>query len=78
MPIENSFGLFENFTSGSVTKVFLILFLIFYVVFSMTLFRQIQTMSKKLPTSLSPFLKFISVLSIGISLALLFLIIGTF
>lgn len=79
MPIENGgFSLLNGFSAEFGVKVFLILFLIFYAFFALVLFRQVGTMSKKLPTSISPFLKFVSVLNIGVSLAVLFLVIGIF
>ena len=60
------------------TKAFFVLFLIFYVVFSLIIFRQIQLMEKALPLSLSPLLTFIAILQIGVSLALLFVVLGVF
>lgn len=59
-------------------KSFLILFLIFYVFFALIIFRQIQLMAKKLPTPLTPALKFIGILHIGVSLTTFFLVSGTF
>ena len=61
-----------------ITKAFLILFILFYAIFSLMIFRQIQIMAKTLPTSLSPWLKFIGIVQIGISLGLLFVVIGAF
>lgn len=61
-----------------IIKLFLILFLIFYSIFSLILLRQIQLMAKSLPISLSPSLKFVAIIQIGVSLALLFMVIGVF
>lgn len=59
-------------------KAFLILFLVFYIFFAFILFRQISIMNKKLPTSLSPLLKFIGIVHLGFAIALLFLVLGNF
>ena len=55
-------------------KIFFVLFLVFYSIFALILFRQIQLMSKALPLQLSPLLKFIAILHIGFALALLFIV----
>jgi len=79
MPIvEASNNLFINLNTIFVIKAFFILFLVFYIFFAIMLFRQVQIMTKKLPTQLSPLLKFIGLLNVGISLALLFMVIGIF
>ena len=70
---------FLNFITGaSIVKAFFILFLIFYIVFALVIFRQTQLMAKTLPTTLSPILKFIAILQIGVALALLSIVIGVF
>lgn len=79
MPFEGiasagSFGVSSVF----IIKAFLILFLIFYAVFALMLFRQIQLMNKNMPTSLSPLLKSIAILNLGVSWAVLFLVVGSF
>lgn len=79
MPVEdvaNSLFGRINFSLG--VKAFLILFLVFYSVFALMLFRQIQLMIKTLPTQLAPFLKFLAIVHVGISLAILLMVIGTF
>jgi hypothetical protein len=79
MIFEESFGFdFFNLSAAFGVKAFLILFLVFYNVFALLLYRQIQIMAKKLPTPLSPILKFIAIVHIGISLSILFLIAGSF
>ncbi len=79
MPIvEASNNLFINLNTIFVIKAFFILFLVFYIFFAIMLFRQVQIMTKKLPTQLSPLLKFIGLLNVGISLALIFMVIGIF
>ncbi|HBG82175.1 MAG: hypothetical protein UU05_C0014G0009 [Candidatus Curtissbacteria bacterium GW2011_GWA1_40_47] len=74
---EGLFGFIE-IDAVYITKAFLILFILFYAIFSLMIFRQIQIMAKTLPTSLSPWLKFIGIVQIGISLGLLFVVIGAF
>lgn len=70
---------FLDLISGAlIIKTFLILFLIFYSFFSLIVFRQIQLMAKSLPVSLSPTLKFVAIVQIGASLALLFGAMGVF
>lgn len=78
MYLENGLFGFLEIDALYVTKAFLILFIFFYVIFSLIIFRQIQIMAKTLPTSLSPYLKFIGIVQIGISLGLLFVVIGAF
>ncbi|OGD86803.1 hypothetical protein A2164_03435 [Candidatus Curtissbacteria bacterium RBG_13_35_7] len=79
MPIEESgFRILDKFSAAFGIESFLILFLIFFTVFAIILYRQIQVMTKKLPTPLTPFLRFVAILLIGVSMAVLFLIIGNF
>lgn len=78
MPVDDNFGNFLQFDDTIFLKSFIVLFLVFYSVFALILYRQIQLMNKKLPTTLSPFLKFVAIVHIGISLAVLFLVIGSF
>jgi len=79
MPIESvGLGFLDNLTAVFGVKSFLILFLVFYSVFALLLYRQVQIMDQKLPTALSPFLRFVSILHVGVALAILFLTIGTF
>lgn len=77
MPIEGrNFLSFLNASFG--IKAFFILFLVFYAFFALILFRQIQLMTKALPTALSPLLKFVAILHIGVALAFLFIVAGGF
>lgn len=78
MPVESGFGLFGNFSTEYGVKMFLILFLAFYTVFAFILYMQVNIMCRKLPTPLSPHLRFVSVLNIGISVAVIFLVLGSF
>lgn len=79
MPVvEISSNFFNSLDLNFFVKAFFILFLVFYTFFAIMLFRQVQIMTKKLPTQLSPLLKFIGLINVGVSLALLFLIVGMF
>ena len=78
MPIDGSVGSFLQVDSGFLTKAFLVLFLIFYSVFALILFRQIQIMNKKLPTALSPILRFVGIIHLGVTLAITFFVVGSF
>ncbi|OGD83375.1 hypothetical protein A3J17_01995 [Candidatus Curtissbacteria bacterium RIFCSPLOWO2_02_FULL_40_11] len=78
MPIEGGLDILNRFTFVFGAKVFIVLFLIFYAFFSLMLHRQIQFMSRKLPTVLNPHLRFLSILNIGVAIAVLFLVIGLF
>lgn len=80
MPIESvpSFLNGFNIGVGFGAKIFAVLFVIFYIVFALILFRQIQLMDRALPSPIAPFLKFISILQIGVGLAFLFVVIGAF
>lgn len=69
---------FFNISVEFIAKAFLILFLVFYCIFSLILFRQVQLVTKALPTSAGPFLKFIAIIHIGVSVALLFIMIQLF
>lgn len=80
MPVGGDlFSSFNILGFGFALKAFGILFVVFYLIFSIIIFRQIQLMTKSLPAiSTGPFLKFIALFQIGIALALLFIIIGIF
>lgn len=79
MPIESSgLDVINRLSAAFGVKAFLILFLIFYAVFAVILYRQVQLMGTKLPTPLNGHLKFIAILNIGVSLTILFFVIGTF
>ena len=78
MPITEGTGVLNIFTIALGAKAFIVLFLIFYTMFALILHRQVQIMNGKLPTQLSPALRFISVLNVGVTVAILFLIIGLF
>lgn len=71
-------NLFTNLNLNFFLKAFFILFLFFYTIYSVMLFRQVQLMTTKLPTQLTPLLKFFGLINLGVSLALLFLVIGMF
>lgn len=78
MVVGNLPNIFGNFNTAFGVEAFIVLFVIFYIVFALILYRQIQLMTKSLPTMLTPFLKFGAILQIGVSIALLFIIIGLF
>ena len=78
MPFEENALSFFTFNFAFGVKAFLILFLIFYAIFSLILYRQIQVMGKSLPTEVVPFLRFVGIVHIGVSLALFFLVLGLF
>lgn len=79
MPIDTSaLNLFENIDASFGVKAFLVLFLVFYSVFAIILYRQIQIMNKKLPTPLTPILRFIGIIHVGVSLTVLLLVVGNF
>lgn len=73
----------ENFLEfslnlGFLIKVFFVLFVVFYTVFALVIFRQVQLMERTLPLPLSPILTFVAILQIGVALALLFVVLGAF
>lgn len=79
MPIGGQAISFLNiFGFGFALKAFAILFVTFYVFFAFLIFRQTQLMLKAVPTAVSPFIKFVAILQMGISLALLFAVMGIF
>lgn len=79
MPIEGiGNNLFGSIDTIFIVKAFFVLFLIFYAFFAVILFRQVQIMNRKLQTQLSALLKFVAFLHIGVSVSLLFLVIGAF
>lgn len=59
-------------------KAFLVLFLVFNLFIALIIFRQVQLMDRKLPTPLAPLLRFASTVYIGLSAAMLLLVIGIF
>ncbi|MBI2326966.1 hypothetical protein HYU92_01495 [Candidatus Curtissbacteria bacterium] len=78
MPVEENLPIFSSLTVVFGVKAFFVLFLIFYAIFALILFRQIQLMGKTLPTIIVPFLKFLGIFHIGVALALLFVVLGVF
>lgn len=82
MPIdETTFQLpkiLAGLNSELLVKAFVVLFVIFFAVFSLILFRQIQLMDRSIPTPIGPFLKFIGILQIGAAIGFLFIVIGAF
>lgn len=63
---------------GFLIKAFFVLFLVFYTVFSLIVFRQVQLMERTLPLTLSPLLTFVAIIQIGVALAFLFVVLGAF
>ncbi|OGE06847.1 hypothetical protein A3I53_01190 [Candidatus Curtissbacteria bacterium RIFCSPLOWO2_02_FULL_40_13b] len=79
MPIEqSSFAFASSVNVVFFLKLFFILFVIFYTFFAFMLFKQIQLVTKEFYTPVMPFLKFIGIVNFGISLALIFLVMGLF
>lgn len=77
MPIEQG-QLFPNINFPFAVKAVLILLLIFNLIFSLLVFRQTQLIGKRLPTPLVPLLRFAATILIGLSAAVLLLVIGVF
>ncbi|KKR77950.1 MAG: hypothetical protein UU23_C0006G0005 [Candidatus Curtissbacteria bacterium GW2011_GWA1_40_9] len=75
---SNSFGFLSFLDASFGIKAFLLLFLVFYIFFSVILYRQIVIMNRKLPTPLSPLLRFMGIVHIGVSVAVFFLVLGNF
>ena len=79
MPIDDlTTPIFESLSVAFATKAFLILFLVFYVIFALILYRQIQLMCKTLITPVGPFLQFVGIVHVGAALALLLITLGVF
>lgn len=79
MPIEDSaFALVGNVNISLWGKLFLILFIVFYIFFAFMLFKQIQIMTRELPTPITPYLKFLGLINVGVATALLFIVLGIF
>lgn len=74
----NQFASLDKVGATLPLKAFLVLFLIFYIVFAVLVFRQVISMSEKLSTPLSPLLRFISIIHVGVAIAVLLLILGSF
>ena len=79
MPAEDVVpSILDKLNVALAVKAFFILFLIFYTIFALILYREIQIMGKSLPTPAVPFLKFVAIVHIGLALALLFVVLGVF
>ncbi len=78
MPLEKTTQFFGNINMTIGVKAILVLLLVFNLVFSFLVFRQIQIMGKKLPTPLGPLLRFISTIYVGVAAAVLLLVVGVF
>ena len=64
---------FESEALLSLLKVAILLILVFYAIFAMTVVRQVDLMSKTLITRVSRVLKGFSILHAGVSIALIIL-----
>ncbi|MCR4324725.1 MAG: hypothetical protein NUV69_03480 [Candidatus Curtissbacteria bacterium] len=78
MIVENGFFSLDFLTGAFTIKAFAVLFLVFYSVFSLILYRQIQLMARSVQIQLASVLKAIAIVQIGVSIALIFIIIGAF
>lgn len=75
---ETAFGLLGDLQFVFFARVLLIIFLVFYNVFAIILFRQIQIMCRTLPSGVAPYIRFLAIVHVGVSLAILLVILGTF
>ena len=64
------------FTVEFAFKAFSILFLVFYLIYALLIVRQVQLMGRAISSRLSPVLKFLSIVNVGFTMALLLLAIG--
>ncbi len=79
MPVEQgTLGIISSVNVVFWIKPFFLLFIVFYCFFSFMLIKQIQHVTRELPTPIMPFLRFIGILNLGVSISLLFLVIGLF
>lgn len=74
----NPFSFLDFLSAAFFVKAFFILFVIFYIVFALIIFRQIQLMAKSLPMVLSPILKFLAIVHIGVAISFLFVVLQVF
>jgi hypothetical protein len=79
MPIQDTANkILDTFNGLFIAKMFMVLFIVFYTIFAFILLRQVQIMTIKLPTKLSPVLKFVAIIHVGFALAILFLFMSSF
>lgn len=65
-----------GFTTSDVAVVLGIVFALLYGIFALIILRQVQLMTKTLPSPISPVLVFISIVHIGVVIAILAILIG--
>lgn len=61
---------------ADIVQVLAIIFTLLYLVFAFIILRQVQLMTRTLPSPISPIVIFISILHIGLTIAILILFIG--
>lgn len=76
MTLDQLSRLLLNLQFLDVVRILAIIFTILYLVFAFVILRQVQLMTRTLPTPLSPLLVFISIVHIGVVLVVLVLLIG--
>ena len=77
-PDAVGFEILSGVNFALLVKAFFILFVVFYSVFALIQLRQIQLMERTIELGGGRFLKFLSIIQIGITLAILLIVIGTF
>ena len=77
-PDAVGFEILSGVNFALLVKAFFILFVVFYSVFALIQLRQIQLMERTIELGGGRFLKFLAIIQIGITLAILLIVIGTF
>lgn len=76
MPDINQVNFFDSEVVMIFVKLAILLILVFYAIFALLIVRQVDLMSKTLITTVSPFVRAISVIHAGFAIGLILLVMG--
>lgn len=74
--IDETIRSIVGFGIVDIARILAIIFAFLYLLFSFVILRQVQLMTRTLPTPISPVLIFISIAQIGITLMVIVLLLG--
>lgn len=74
--IDETIRSIVGFGIVDIARILAIIFAFLYLLFSFVILRQVQLMTRTLPTPISPVLIFISIAQIGVTLMVIVLLLG--
>lgn len=76
MPVSSSIDFLNGPLLSDSLKIVILIFFVFYVIFSLIIVRQVDLMSKSLITPVSPVVRAISIINAGLAIGFIILFIG--